>query len=116
MKAILPLVLLAALSGSAFAGEIEKGAAAQVKPNSIWFQKDAELAQWQKLKHAGDTKALTAYESKLLGNRDAWQFTNKLDVKVLDSKPASHRVSVEMMTEGRMKGTAWVLDSDALLR
>jgi hypothetical protein len=114
MRPLLSLLLLVTLSSAAFAGEITKGAAMQVKPNSIWFQNNAELAHWQNLKQASNAKALAAYEKKVLGNRDAWQFIYPLDVKILDYAPAQHRVSVEMTTDGRMKGTDWVLDPDAL--
>jgi hypothetical protein len=116
MRPLLSLLLMAALNGSAFAGDITKGAAMQVKPNSIWFQDNGQLAQWQKLKQAGNSQALAAYEKKVLGSRDAWQFTYQLDVKVLDYTPAQHRVSVEMTTDGRMKGTDWVLDPDAIVQ
>jgi hypothetical protein len=108
------LSLLLALGSPALADAIEKGATMQVKPNSIWFQDQAELAQWQKLKNAGDAAALSAYEDQVLHSRDAWQFINQLDVKILDYEPAQQRVSVEMVSEGRMKGTDWLLDPGAI--
>ena len=85
-----------------------------MKPNSIWFQDNSQLAQWQKLKQTGNAKALSVFEKKVLGSRDAWQFIYQLDVKILNYEPAQHRVSVEMTTDGRMKGTDWVLDPAAL--
>jgi hypothetical protein len=50
----------------------------------------------------------------VLGNRDAWQFINPLTVKILGYDLAKHQVHVEMTTEGRMQGTDWLLDPDAL--
>ena len=50
----------------------------------------------------------------MLGNRDAWQFIYPLTVKILGYDPAKHQVHVEMTTEGRMQGTDWLLDPDAL--
>ena len=88
----------------------------QVKANSIWFQDQSELTHWQQLKNKGDTAALAAYQEKVLGNRDAWQFTNPLTVKILGYDQAKHQVHVEMTTEGRMQGTDWRLDPDALAR
>jgi hypothetical protein len=114
MRALLSLSLLLALGLAAFAGSIEKGATMQVKANSIWFQDQAKLAHWQQLKNKGDTISLAAYEEKVLGNRDAWQFTNPLTVKILGYDQAKHQVRVEMTTEGRMQGTDWLLDPDAL--
>jgi hypothetical protein len=85
-----------------------------VKANSIWFQNQSELTHWQQLKNKGDTTALAAYQEKVLGNRDAWQFINPLTVKILGYDLAKHQVHVEMTTEGRMQGTDWLLDPDAL--
>ncbi len=116
MRALLSLLFLVALSAGAFAADITKGAAMEVKPNSIWFQDGKQLAQWQNLKASGNAAALAAYDTKVLGNRDAWQFINPLKVKVLDFEPAKHRVHVEMTDEGRMQGTDWLLDPDALVR
>jgi hypothetical protein len=114
MKTFFALPFLLALTLAAFAGSIEKGATMQVKANSIWFQQATELAHWQQLKNKGDSIALAAYQEKVLGNRDAWQFINPLTVKILGYDPAKHQVHVEMTTEGRMQGTDWLLDPDAL--
>jgi hypothetical protein len=114
MRTLLSLSFLLALSLTAFAGSIEKGATMQVKANSIWFQHATELTHWQRLKNKGDTTALAAYQDKVLGNRDAWQFTNPLTVKILGYDQAKQQVNVEMTTEGRMQGTDWLLDPDAL--
>jgi hypothetical protein len=116
MRVFLSLLILPALSIAAFAGAIEKGAAMQVKPNSIWFQDLGELTHWQQLKKSGNADALAAYQDKILGNRDAWQFIYKLDVKILGYEPAKNRVHVEMTTKGRMAGEDWYLDPDALVQ
>jgi hypothetical protein len=113
MRAVLSLFLVLALGCAAFAADIEKGATMQVKANSIWFQDAAKLAHWQQLKKAGDNAALTAYQDKELGSRDAWQFTNPLTVKILGYDATAHQVHVET-TEGRLQGTDWLLDPDAI--
>jgi hypothetical protein len=115
MRAFLSLVFVLALTAGGFAADIKKGAAMQVKANSIWFSDAAELAQWQQLKKAGDASTLAAYEEKILRSRDAWQFINPLKVKVLGYNAAKQRVYVEMTNEGRMQGTDWLLDPDVLL-
>jgi hypothetical protein len=111
---ILSLVL--ALAIISLAGEIRKGATMEVKANLIWFQEVKDLTRWQQLKKSGNSKALADYQEKLLSNRDAWQFTNPLTVKVVSYDPAKHQVNVEMETPGRMQGTKWFLDSDGVAR
>ena len=116
MRALLVLLVVAASAAGSFAGEIRKGATMQVKPNSIWFEEAANLTRWQQLKKGGDPAALAAYQEELLSHRDAWQFINRLSVKILEYQPGKNQVQVEMTTAGRMLGTKWFLDPDALVR
>ena len=115
MRTWLALMIVVGLATAAFAAEIENGATMQVKANSIWFQGDAQLAQWQTLKKAGDAKALAQCQDRLLSNRDAWQFLSPLTVRILRYEPGEQRVKVEMTDEGRLKGTTWLIDPDALM-
>jgi hypothetical protein len=115
MRAWLALTIVMSLATAAFAVDIKVGATVDVKAHSIWFQDDAQLARWQKLKNAGDAKALAQYQDRVLSTRDAWQFDNALTVRILRYEPDQHRVKVEMTTEGRMKGTKWSIDPDALM-
>jgi hypothetical protein len=114
MRGFLSLVFVLALTAGSFAADIKTGATMQVKANSIWFQDAAELAQWQQLKKAGDATALATYEDKVLHSRDAWQFINPLNVKILGYDAPKQSVHVEMTSEGRMQGTNWLLDPDAI--
>jgi hypothetical protein len=114
-RTYLALLILVACSVGAPAGEVREGATMQVKPNSIWFKDTARLTRWQQLKKSGDTAALAAYEGQVLSQRDAWQFTNPLAVRVLSHKPKQGQVNVEMRTAGRMFGSRWSLDADALV-
>jgi hypothetical protein len=98
----------------ALAGEIRKSATMQVKPNSIWFEDVAKLTHWQQLKKSSESKAVS-YQDELLAKRDAWQFIKPLTVKIVSYDSRKKQVNVEMMTPGRMLGTRWVLDADALL-
>ena len=116
MRAFLALLLLAALSIGAFAAEIRKGATMQVKPNSVWFENVAKLTRWQQLKKSGNAAALTSYQDEALSKRDAWQFMSPLAVKVLSYQARDNQVRVEMTTPGRLLGTTWSLDADALAR
>ena len=110
------LSLLLATAIASFAGGIQKGATVQVKADSIWFQKVKELSHWQRIKKSGDSKALEAYQEKEMGERDAWQFGNQLSVKIISYDGATNQVHVKMLTPGRMLGTDWFLDADALVK
>jgi hypothetical protein len=114
MKSYLALLTLLALTSATHAGEIRIGASMQVKPDSIWFEDRANLARWQALKKAGDSKALASYQDGLLQAREAWQFTRPLTVRIRGFEPKAHLVDVEMQTEGRLQGSTWVLDTSAL--
>jgi hypothetical protein len=108
------VIVLVALANACLAGEIRKGATMQVKADSIWFQDAEKFARWQSLKKGGDTKALAAYQEEALRQKDARQFTKPLDVKIRGATPKANRVDVEMMTEGRLQGSRWLLDIDAI--
>jgi hypothetical protein len=115
MRTYLTLFVLVALVGGSFAGEIRKGATMQVKPNSIWFQDADKFTHWQERKKSGDSTALASYQDEVLSDRDAWQFTKRLTVKVLSYEPRKNQVNVEMKTAGRLLGSTWLLDADALM-
>lgn len=110
----LALAALGLLAGPLHAIELRKGETAVVKAGSIWFLDAAKLAEWQALKAAGDTAVLRANQDKILGTRDAFQFTDPLEVLVLDYEPAAASVQVEMKMPGRMQGTTWFLDRAAI--
>jgi hypothetical protein len=117
MKASLRILsVLLALTIISFAGDIRKGATMQVKANSIWFQDVAKLSHWQQLKKSGDSKAFAAYQEKEMSERDAWQFGNQLSVKIISYDGAKNQVHVQMLTPGRMLGTDWFLDAEALVK
>lgn len=116
IKNSLALLIAAATVTAALAADIRASAIMQVKPNSIWFDEAADLAQWQELKKKGDEPALAAYEKSKLGSRDAWQFINPLTVKVLGYRQRNNQVAVEMKTKGRFEGLKMFLDAGALTR
>jgi hypothetical protein len=110
------LTALLTIAGSAaYSGDLETGTVVQVKPNAIWFEERAALAEWQRLKASDDQEALQAYEARVLSERQAWQFTVELEVKILGTDPTHSQFNVEMKTPSRLQGTMWYLDADALL-
>jgi hypothetical protein len=108
------LAVLLTLTVTCSAQDIRKGAALHVKPNSIWFQDQAMFDEWQRLRKSGDAAALKSYEDGKLGNRDAWQFIYEMAVRVIKYDSAKRQVDVEMTTPGRMQGSAWIVDADAI--
>lgn len=86
----------------------------QVRANSVWFQDETNLTHWQQLKKSGDTSALTSFQEQVLSQRDAWQFVNPRTVRVLRYELAKKQVKVEMTSPGRMLGSTWWLDAEAL--
>jgi hypothetical protein len=44
------------------------------------------------------------------------QLGNQLTVKIISYDEANNQVQVEMLTPGRMVGTDWFLDADALVK
>jgi hypothetical protein len=115
IRAYLALLVLLTGSAGSVAAEIRVGSTMTVKANSIWFQGTAILTHWQRLRKSGSKAALASYQEQKLRARDAWQFLSPLDVKILGHTPETHQVSVEMLTEGRMQGTEWVLDAGTLM-
>lgn len=95
---------------------VHKGATVQIKPNSIWFSEAANLTHWQQLKKSGNARALSNFEGDVLSQRDAWQFTRPLSVRILRYEIPKKRVKVEMLSEGRMAGTKFWLDAEAVMR
>jgi len=113
MKTYVTLCVLTIICMGAASAGIKKGATMQVKANSIWFQEVAKFDHWQNLKRSGNSEAAASYQENALSHRDAW-LLKPLTVKILVYEPTKHRVNVEMKTPGRMLGTTWFLDTEAL--
>jgi hypothetical protein len=116
MRAYLALVILLALGSACLSGDLQVGATVQVKANPIWFEEAAQLAQWQAVRKRGNAKSFAAYEKKVLRAREAWQFITQLPVKILSYEPQQKRVHFQMQADGRLAGSEWFLDPDALVQ
>ncbi len=116
IRAYVALLVLLAGSVSVFAAEIRVGSAMTVKPNSIWFQDVAMLTHWQKLKKRGSAAAL----SVAIRSRSCTTATPAVpqsDRRRFSAiRRRANQVRVEMLTEGRMQGTHWVLDTGTLMQ
>jgi hypothetical protein len=114
MRAFLILLLLVASIAASRAAEV--GAIVVVKPNSIWFEDAAKLAEWQQLRKSSGAAAFMSYQKNILSGRQALQFINPRSVKILGYERRKNQVTVEMKSEGRLQGSTWLLDAGALAR
>jgi hypothetical protein len=114
MKTCLAFLFLAALGGASLAADIRAGATVRVKAGSLFFEDAGKLARWQRQKKRDDAATLARIQASMLRAREAWQFTDLQTVKVLDFDAKTGRVRVEMLAEGRMQGTRWVVEEGAV--
>jgi hypothetical protein len=98
------------------ASSIAVGTTVTVRANSIWFQQREMLSRWQQLKRSGSVEDVADYEHEVLGQREAWQFTNPLTVKVIGYDAEHGQANIEMQTPGRMQGTTWFVDAGVIER
>jgi hypothetical protein len=116
MRALLIALVLVASIAESVAAEISKGAIMVVRPNSIWFEDAAKLTEWQQLRKSSGAAAFMSYQKSILSGRQAWQFINPRSVKILGYERRKNQVTVEMKSEGRLQGSTWLLDANALVR
>lgn len=114
MKVMLPLIASVMLTTACLAADIRAGATVQVKAGALYFEDAGKLARWQRQKKRDDAATLAKIEGSMLRAREAWQFTQALSAKVIDVDAKTGRVRVEMLSDGRMKGTRWVVDEGAV--
>jgi hypothetical protein len=94
------------------------GAKMHVKELSMWFETDRELLVWQRFQHfsSPSPEVIKPYQDVLLGSRGAWQFGNKLPVKIISYSQDGHQVEVKMLPVGGRFGNSiwWVDDKDCV--
>jgi hypothetical protein len=90
MGCFLPLI-------NGFAAEIREGARMHVKENSMWFHSSTELAVWQRFQQVSTPEVMKTYQEIVLDTREAWQFGNRLPVKIITYWPGEHEVEVKML-------------------
>lgn len=112
MKTLPTILVLAAFSLCALAGEIRVGARMHVKGWAMWFGDNTNLRSWQILQERSTPAALESYRDAILSSREAWQFDTLKDVKILTYWPEEHEVNVEMIMPGKEKwnGSKWWID------
>jgi len=106
--------LLVAMNVCSFAAEIREGARMHLKENSMWFQSSSELATWQRFQQVSTPQVIKTYQDVVLGTREAWQFGNKLPVRIVTYWPNEHEVEVKMLPVGGRFDIWWVDAKDCI--
>ena len=95
------------------AAEIHDGDTGYIVNNSIWFTNESDLSVWKRVRQTFAAKDVKTYQQIILEERQAWQFTGPIKVKVISYWVNQHEVNVKMLTEGRLADSEWwVEDKD----
>jgi hypothetical protein len=95
------------------AAEIRDGDTGYIANNSIWFTDESDLSVWKRVRQAFAPKDVKTYQQIILEERQAWQFSGPIKVKVISYWANQHEINVKMLTEGRLADSEWwVEDKD----
>ena len=68
---------------------------------------------WKRVREAFPPKDVKTYQQIILEERQAWQFSGPIKVKVISYWANQHEINVKMVTEGRLADSEWwVEDKD----
>ena len=102
------------------AAEIRDGDTGYIANNSIWFTEESDLSVWKRVRQAFAPKDVKTYQQIILEERQAWQFSGPIKVKVISYWANQHEINVKMLTEGRLADSEWWVEdkdySDAAAR
>ena len=86
---------------------------APIANNSIWFTNESDLSVWKRVRQAFAPKDVKTYQQIILEERQAWQYSGPIKVKVISYWANQHEINVKMLTEGRLADSEWwVEDKD----
>ena len=112
MKLIAAAILYFA-GAYAQAAEIHDGDTGYIANNSIWLTNESDLSVWKRVRQAFAPKDVKTYQQIILEERQAWQFSGPIKVKVISYWAKQHEINVKMLTEGRLADSEWwVEDKD----
>ena len=95
------------------AAEIHNGDTGYIANNSIWFTDESDLSVWKRVRQVFAPKDVKTYQQIILEERQAWQFSGPIKVKVISYWANQHEINVKMLTEGRLADSEWwVEDKD----
>jgi hypothetical protein len=113
-----PMKLIAAAIlyfAGAYAGaaEIHDGDTGYIAKDSIWFTNESDLSVSKRVRQAFAPNDVKTYQQIILEERQAWQFSGPIKVKVISYWANQHEINVKMLTEGRLADSEWwVEDKD----
>ena len=81
------------------AAEIHDGDSGYIAKNSIWFTDESDLSVWKRVRQSFAPKDVKAYQQIILEERQAWQFSGPIKVKVISYWANQHEIHVKMLTE-----------------
>jgi hypothetical protein len=95
------------------AADIRDGDTGYIADNSIWFTDESDLSVWKRVRRAFASKDVEAYQQIILEERQAWQFSGPIKVKVISYWANQHEINVKMLAKGRLADSEWwVEDKD----
>ena len=96
------------------AAEIHDGDTGYIANNSIWFTNESDLSVWKRVRQAFAPKDVKTYQQIILEERQAWQYSGPIKVKVISYWANQHEINVKMLdTKGRFADSEWwVEDKD----
>src|SRR6516164_3297000 len=89
------------------AAEIHDGDTGYIAKNSIWFTDESDLSVWKRVRQTFAPKDVKTYQQIILEERQAWQFSGPIKVKVISYWANQHEIHVKMLTEGRLADSEW---------
>lgn len=96
------------------AADIQVGALAKVRPDTLSFVSAASFHDWQRVKALGEARVIAARELELESRRDAWRFHDAIPVKV--KQLSGIRAAVTFICPGRLMRTTWFVSASELER
>ena len=92
------------------AAEIHDGDTGYIARDSIWFTNESDLSGWKRFRQAFAPKDVKTYQQIILEERQAWQFSGPIKVKVISYWANQHEINVKMLTEGRLADSEWWIE------
>ena len=82
------------------AAEIHDGDTGYIAKNSNWFTDESDLSVWKRVRQTFASTDVKTYQQIILEERQAWQFSGPIKVKVISYLANQHEIHVKILTEG----------------
>src|SRR5262245_66509636 len=84
------------------AAEIHDGDTGYIAKNSIWFTDESDLSVWKRVRQTFAPKDVKTYQQIILEERQAWQFSGPIKVKVISYWANKNEIQEKMITDGKL--------------